>query len=54
MFVLIAGMEIAPNGIVMPYDHRTGKSTGESYVCFVDKATAEKAIQKHMHNIQHR
>ncbi|XP_075209789.1 heterogeneous nuclear ribonucleoprotein H-like isoform X2 [Lycorma delicatula] len=47
------GLEIVPNGIVLPTDY-TGRSTGEAYVEFVNKDMAEKALQKHKEKIGHR
>lgn len=47
------GMEIEPNGIVLPTDHQ-GRHTGEAYVQFVDKETTERAQDKHKEKIAHR
>jgi len=48
-----AGMEIVPNGIILPTDYN-GRSTGEAYVQFINKDVAEKALQKHKEKIGHR
>uniref|UniRef100_A0A1B6D4H1 RRM domain-containing protein n=1 Tax=Clastoptera arizonana TaxID=38151 RepID=A0A1B6D4H1_9HEMI len=48
-----AGLEIVPNGIILPTDF-TGRSSGEAYVQFVNKDVAEKALQKHKEKIGHR
>lgn len=48
-----AGLEIVPNGIMLPTDFN-GRSTGEAYVQFVNKDVAEKALQKHKEKIGHR
>lgn len=48
-----AGLEIVPNGIILPTDY-TGRSTGEAYVQFINKDVAEKALQKHKEKIGHR
>lgn len=47
------GLEIVPNGIMLPTDYN-GRSTGEAYVQFVNKDVAEKALQKHKEKIGHR
>ncbi|XP_054266493.1 heterogeneous nuclear ribonucleoprotein H-like [Macrosteles quadrilineatus] len=48
-----AGLEIVPNGIILPTDYN-GRSTGEAYVQFVNKDVAEKGLQKHKEKIGHR
>ncbi|KAL1457530.1 hypothetical protein WDU94_007748 [Cyamophila willieti] len=47
-------LEIIPNGITLVEDPYSGKCTGEAYVQFVDKETAEKALEKHKEKIGHR
>ena len=47
------GMEIVPNGIMLPED-RTGRSTGEAYVQFASPDIAERALTKHKERIGHR
>ncbi|CAD6209119.1 GSCOCG00003736001-RA-CDS [Cotesia congregata] len=49
-----SGLEILPNGILLPTDSYTGRSTGEAYVQFVNKDVAERALQKHKEKIGHR
>ncbi|KAK0093599.1 hypothetical protein PV326_013136 [Microctonus aethiopoides] len=49
-----SGLEILPNGISLPTDSYTGRSTGEAYVQFVNKDVAERALQKHKEKIGHR
>ena len=44
------GLEITPNGIVMPCD-QSGRPSGEAFVQFMNKDTAEQAIKRHMNNI---
>lgn len=41
------------NGIVLAMESN-GRSTGEAYVQFVNKETAEKALMKHKEKIGHR
>ncbi|XP_008486469.2 heterogeneous nuclear ribonucleoprotein H2-like, partial [Diaphorina citri] len=48
------GLEIIPNGITLVEDPFNGRPTGEAYVQFVDKETAERALQKHKEKIGHR
>uniref|UniRef100_A0A8D8TK63 Heterogeneous nuclear ribonucleoprotein H n=1 Tax=Cacopsylla melanoneura TaxID=428564 RepID=A0A8D8TK63_9HEMI len=48
------GLEIIPSGITLVEDPYNGKCTGEAYVQFVDKETAEQALQKHKEKIGHR
>ncbi|KAI5704081.1 hypothetical protein M8J75_001813 [Diaphorina citri] len=48
------GLEIIPNGITLVEDPFNGRPTGEAYVQFVDKETAERALQKHKERIGHR
>lgn len=50
---VVAGLEIVPNGILLPVD-MAGRSTGEAFVQFVDPNTAERAMEKHMERIGHR
>ncbi|VDK44773.1 unnamed protein product [Anisakis simplex] len=45
---------IADNGIVMPYDHRSGKATGEAFVAFYEIGSASRALERNRNNIQHR
>ncbi|VDM41065.1 unnamed protein product [Toxocara canis] len=47
-------LPIADNGIVMPYDHRSGKATGEAFVAFYEPDAAERALERNRNNIQHR
>ncbi|VDO92683.1 unnamed protein product [Soboliphyme baturini] len=47
------GMEIAPNGLEFVFDGN-GRATGEAYVRFVDKDTAERALDRHMEKIGYR
>lgn len=53
-YVCGSGLEILPNGISLPTDSYTGRSTGEAYVQFVNKDVAERALQKHKEKIGHR
>lgn len=46
-FCVIAGMEIVPNGVILPID-ANGKLTGEAFVRFIDRETADRALTKHM------
>uniref|UniRef100_A0A0V0G3S0 Putative splicing factor hnrnp-f n=2 Tax=Triatominae TaxID=70999 RepID=A0A0V0G3S0_TRIDM len=46
-------LEIVNNGIVLAMESN-GRSTGEAYVQFVNKETAEKALMKHKEKIGHR
>ncbi|XP_076800482.1 heterogeneous nuclear ribonucleoprotein H2-like isoform X1 [Clavelina lepadiformis] len=48
-----SGMEIIPNGIVLPLDDN-GRSTGEAYVEFSTQHCAEGALAKHKQKIGHR
>ena len=50
---LWVGLEIVPNGIALPTDYQ-GRHTGEAYVQFVNKDTAQKALEKHKEKIAHR
>lgn len=47
------GLEVVPNGIAQPTDYH-GRTTGEAFVQFVDKETAERAHEKHKEKIAHR
>lgn len=47
-------LPIAANGIVMPYDHRSGRETGEAFVAFYGVETASEALKRDRNNIQHR
>ncbi|KAA0203402.1 hypothetical protein HAZT_HAZT000863 [Hyalella azteca] len=47
------GLEVVPNGIAQPTDYQ-GRTTGEAFVQFVDKETAERAHEKHKEKIAHR
>uniref|UniRef100_A0A0A9YEN4 Heterogeneous nuclear ribonucleoprotein H2 n=2 Tax=Lygus hesperus TaxID=30085 RepID=A0A0A9YEN4_LYGHE len=47
------GLEVLSNGIIMATDNN-GRTTGEAYVQFVDKETAEAALLKHKEKIGHR
>ncbi|MFH4979548.1 hypothetical protein AB6A40_006257 [Gnathostoma spinigerum] len=47
-------LQIAPNGIVIPYDLRSGKSTGEAFVAFYTPDNADRALERNRANIQHR
>lgn len=46
-------LEIVNNGIILATDN-SGRTTGEAYVQFVDKETAEAALLKHKEKIGHR
>lgn len=46
-------LEIIPNGITIAEDYN-GRPSGEAYVQFVDKDTADKALLKHKEKIGHR
>ncbi|MCL4124761.1 UNVERIFIED_CONTAM: hypothetical protein GTU68_024752 [Idotea baltica] len=48
-----SGLEIVPNGIALPTDYQ-GRHTGEAFVQFVNKETAQKAMEKHKEKIAHR
>ncbi|KAF2353247.1 RNA recognition motif domain [Trinorchestia longiramus] len=48
-----SGLEVVPNGIAQPTDYQ-GRTTGEAFVQFVDKETAERAHEKHKEKIAHR
>lgn len=45
---------IAANGIVLPYDHRSGKATGDAFVAFYEPDSAARALERNRNNIQHR
>ncbi|XP_014253054.1 heterogeneous nuclear ribonucleoprotein H2 [Cimex lectularius] len=47
------GLEIVGNGIILATDS-SGRTTGEAYVQFVNKDTAEAALLKHKEKIGHR
>jgi len=47
------GLEIVPNGIVLPTDEQ-GRHTGDAYVQFVDKDTADRSQDRHKEKIGHR
>jgi heterogeneous nuclear ribonucleoprotein F/H len=47
------GLEVVGNGIILATDN-SGRPTGEAYVQFVNKETAEKALLKHKEKIGHR
>lgn len=49
-----SGLEIIPNGITIVEDPYNGRPTGEAYVQFIDKETAEQALLKHKEKIGHR
>lgn len=46
-------MEIVPNGVILPVDS-SGRLTGEAFVKFVERETAERAMGKHMSTMGHR
>nr|BAN20945.1 heterogeneous nuclear ribonucleoprotein F [Riptortus pedestris] len=48
-----SGLEIVGNGIILATDN-SGRTTGEAYVQFVNKETAEQALLKHKEKIGHR
>lgn len=48
------GLEIIANGITIVEDPYNGRPTGEAYVQFVDKETADRALLKHKEKIGHR
>ncbi|XP_003745268.1 heterogeneous nuclear ribonucleoprotein F [Galendromus occidentalis] len=48
-----SGLEIVPNGIVIPVDFN-GRTAGDAYVQFASKEAAEKALEKHKERIGHR
>ncbi|XP_015787646.1 heterogeneous nuclear ribonucleoprotein F isoform X2 [Tetranychus urticae] len=47
------GLSIARDGVVLPVDHQ-GRSSGEAYVQFTSRETADKAMGKHKEKIGHR
>lgn len=49
-----SGLEIIPNGITIVEDPFNGRATGEAYVQFVDKNSADEALKKHKEKIGHR
>jgi len=48
-----SGLEIATNGITLSFDHQ-GRSSGEAFVQFVDKKSADEAMKKQKERIGHR
>lgn len=42
------------DGIILPDDRTAAKTNGEAYVVFVDQETADRALMRHMKNMQHR
>lgn len=51
--IVWVGLEVVNNGIILATDN-CGRTTGEAYVQFVDKETAEAALLKHKEKIGHR
>jgi len=53
IFDFFEGYDIVSNGIVLPSDHQ-GRPTGDAYVQFIDKDTAERSLEKHKAKMGHR
>jgi heterogeneous nuclear ribonucleoprotein F/H len=47
------GLPVSNDGVILLSDH-TGRRTGEAFVFFVDKESAEKALDKDREKIGHR
>lgn len=47
------GLNVSPDGITILLDN-AGRSSGDAFVHFVDKESAERALDKHREKIGHR
>ncbi|RCN23671.1 hypothetical protein ANCCAN_30642 [Ancylostoma caninum] len=54
IYDFFAPLSIVPDGIILPDDRTAAKTNGEAYVVFVDQETADRALMRHMKNMQHR
>ncbi|VDM53134.1 unnamed protein product [Angiostrongylus costaricensis] len=54
VFDFFAPLAIVPDGILLPDERAAAKTNGEAFVVFVDQETADRALMRHMKNMQHR
>ncbi|CAJ0594617.1 unnamed protein product [Cylicocyclus nassatus] len=54
IYDFFAPLNIVTEGILLPDDRTAAKTNGEAYVVFVDQDTADRALMRHMKNMQHR
>ncbi|XGW20389.1 hypothetical protein V3C99_003857 [Haemonchus contortus] len=54
IYDFFAPLQIVPDGILLPDERIASKTNGEAYVVFADQETADRALMRHMKNMQHR
>lgn len=48
-----AGLSVAPDGVHLLYDYK-GRASGEAFVHFIDKGSAQEALNRDREKIGHR